>query len=86
VDSTSSKDDNETQFFPNIHEVIQDSALESREESVEWSSQSFRLPVPMKEAMEEICRGHGTTPSMFLRKCCESLVRDYLPQARGVSQ
>jgi hypothetical protein len=40
----------------------------------------------MKEAMEEICRGHGTTPSMFLRKCCESLVRDYLPQARGVSQ
>lgn len=63
----------------NVHEVLQDAFIESEAERTEWVTQSFRIPLPLKKMCEEICKSNGTDASKFLRKCCETLVRDYLP-------
>lgn len=67
--------------FLNVHEVLAEAQAETAEENVPWTTQTFRIPVPLKELTERICKSNGTDTSKFLRKCCEVLVKDYLPKA-----
>lgn len=60
----------------NIHEALADAAAETSE-SKPMIPISTKLPEELAATVKEICARHGTNTSTFLRKCCESLVKDY---------
>lgn len=62
----------------NVHDSLNQAAAD--ETSEEGMTQgSYRVYPTTKKLAEDICKANGTTLSAFLRKCCEGLVRDYLP-------
>lgn len=64
--------------FPNIHEVLQEASTESKKESEQLVTQTFKITPESKDIVKKICESNGTTPSKFYQKCTERLVADYL--------
>lgn len=64
-----------TEPFWNLHQVLELSVLREHTESL--TQASTKIPIPVKEKMEEICRKQGTTLAAFLRTCCERFCHEY---------
>lgn len=60
----------------NVHEALSEAAAESAENKP-MIPISTKLPEELAVKVKDICGRHGTNTSTFLRKCCESLVKDY---------
>lgn len=61
----------------NVHQAISDAQFEKQNGSGEMMPISFRITLPVKKAVVEICDRNGITISDFLRHCCEGLVNDF---------
>lgn len=65
------------QNFPNIHEIVQQSAQKSRDEESPLVTQTFKMPEDLKLNVAKICKANGSNPSEFYRTCAQTLVDDY---------
>jgi hypothetical protein len=66
-----------TEKFLNVHEIMNEAALESKEERTPLVTQTFKLPKKDKELVARICQANGTTVSKFYQKCTQVLIADY---------
>ncbi len=61
-----------------VHEALAKAASENIKETQRMVVLSTKVSPDVEAVVQDICRNHGTTISAYLRKCCESLVADYV--------
>jgi hypothetical protein len=69
----------EHQELTTVHSALAEAASEPRQEEAAMGTYTFRVHKDRREKAEMLCKQHGTTLSAYLRKCIETLPRDYQP-------
>lgn len=60
-----------------VHLALSLAAIETQKDNQPLVTGSFRVEQSVKDAMEEVCARHGTSPSKFYRKCAQLLIQAY---------
>lgn len=63
----------------NLHEIMQDAALETEKDSKAMVPVTLKIYEDEKDIAKNICEMNGTTISAFLRNCLKQLIKEYRP-------
>ena len=61
----------------NLHQVLNDAAIETEKESKAMVPVTLKIYEEEKELAKQICEAHGTNISAFLRNCMRQLISGY---------
>lgn len=64
-------------MLKNLHEVVQDAALETAKESSVMVPVTLKIYEEEKEIARQILENNGTNISSFLRNCLRQLIKEY---------
>lgn len=62
-----------------VHHAMSEAVQAPAEDEGPMGNYSFRIHSAIRSKAEEICRTNGTSFPEWLRKCCEVLIKDYVP-------
>lgn len=63
--------------FQNVHQIMQDASLISKNKKESMVPMSTKVPESDKALAEKICYNNGTTLSEFVRQCLKTLIKEY---------